>query len=48
MNAIQIENLVRDYGGGKGVFDLSFHVNQGKLLASLARMEPERRRRYVI
>lgn len=27
MNAIQIENLIRDYGGGKGVFDVSFHVD---------------------
>ncbi len=35
MNAIQIENLVRDYGGGKGVFDLSFHVNQGEAFGFL-------------
>lgn len=30
MNAMKIENLVRDYGGGKGVFDVSFHVDQGE------------------
>ena len=35
MNAIKIENLVRDYGGGKGVFDVSFHVNQGEAFGFL-------------
>ena len=25
MSVIKIENLVHDYGGGKGVFDISFH-----------------------
>lgn len=29
MSVIQIERLTRDYGGRKGVFDVSFHVNQG-------------------
>lgn len=35
MNAIQIENLVRDYGAGKGVFDVSFHVKQGEAFGFL-------------
>ncbi len=35
MSAIQIENLVRDYGGGKGVFDVSFHVDQGEAFGFL-------------
>lgn len=35
MSAIKIKNLVRDYGGGKGVFDVSFHVNQGEAFGFL-------------
>lgn len=35
MSAIQIENLVRDYGDGKGVFDVSFHVDQGEAFGFL-------------
>ena len=35
MSVIYIENLVRDYGDGKGVFDLSFHVNQGEAFGFL-------------
>ena len=35
MSAIKIENLVRDYGGGKGVFDVSFHVDQGEAFGFL-------------
>lgn len=35
MSAINIENLVRDYGNGKGVFDVSFHVNQGEAFGFL-------------
>ena len=30
MSVIKIENLVRDYGGGNGVFGVSFYVNQGE------------------
>ena len=29
MSVIKIENLVRDYGDGKGIYDISFHVDQG-------------------
>ncbi len=35
MNVIKIENLVCDYGGGKGVFNISFHVNQGEAFGFL-------------
>ena len=35
MSVIKIENLVRDYGGGKGVFDVSFHVDQGEAFGFL-------------
>ena len=35
MSIIKIENLVRDYGEGKGVFDISFHVNQGEAFGFL-------------
>ncbi len=35
MSAIQIENLVCDYGGGKGVFDISFQVKRGEAFGFL-------------
>lgn len=35
MNVIQIEHLSRDYGGGKGVFDVSFHVDSGEAFGFL-------------
>ncbi len=35
MSVIKIENLVHDYGGGKGVFNISFHVNQGEAFGFL-------------
>ena len=35
MSVIRIENLTRDYGDGKGVFDVSFHVNQGEAFGFL-------------
>ena len=35
MSAIQIENLTRDYGGGKGVFDVSFRVDRGEAFGFL-------------
>ena len=35
MSVISIENLTRDYGGGKGVFGLSFSVNQGEAFGFL-------------
>lgn len=35
MNVINIEKLTRDYGGGKGIFDLSFQVNEGEVFGFL-------------
>lgn len=35
MSAIHIESLVRDYKGGKGVFEISFHVKQGEAFGFL-------------
>ena len=35
MSMIQIEKLTRDYGGGKGVFDLSFQVDRGEAFGFL-------------
>ena len=35
MNAIRLENVTRDYGGGKGIFDVSFHINHGEVFGFL-------------
>lgn len=35
MSVISIEKLTRDYGDGKGVFDLSFQVGQGEVFGFL-------------
>ena len=32
---IRVEKLTRDYGGGKGVFDLSFRIGQGEVFGFL-------------
>ena len=32
MGKIDISNLTRDYGNGKGIFDLSFSVEQERLV----------------
>ena len=35
MSMIQVEKLTRDYGGGKGIFDVSFQVNRGEVFGFL-------------
>lgn len=35
MAVIEIENLTRDYGRGRGVFDLSFEVQAGEAFGFL-------------
>ena len=35
MSVIEIKNLTRDYGGGKGIFDVSFQVNKGEVFGFL-------------
>ena len=35
MSILQVENLTRDYGDGKGVFDVSFEADQGEVFGFL-------------
>ena len=35
MGTISVEHLFRDYGNGKGVFDVTFHVQQGEVFGFL-------------
>lgn len=35
MSVIEIKNLTKDYGQGRGVFDVSFHVKEGEVLGFL-------------
>lgn len=35
MSVIQVQNLTRDYGSGKGIFDLSIHVDSGEIFGFL-------------
>lgn len=35
MNPIQIDQLTRDYGAGRGIFDVSFSVSEGEVFGFL-------------
>lgn len=35
MSVISVQNLTRDYGGGKGVFDISFSIEKGEVFGFL-------------
>ena len=35
MSVIEIKNLTRDYGEGKGIFDVTFQVNKGEVFGFL-------------
>ncbi|WP_157150733.1 ABC transporter ATP-binding protein [Brachyspira sp. SAP_772] len=35
MSVIKVDNISKDYGGGRGVFDLSFEVNKGEIFGML-------------
>lgn len=35
MSMIHIQNLTRDYGAGKGIFDVSFDVAKGEVFGFL-------------
>ncbi|MEG1550481.1 MAG: ATP-binding cassette domain-containing protein, partial [Ruthenibacterium sp.] len=35
MNVIEIEHITKDYGNGKGVFDVSFSVEKGEVMGFL-------------
>jgi ABC-2 type transport system ATP-binding protein len=34
-NVIEIKNLTTDYGGGKGIFDISFVIKKGEVFGFL-------------
>lgn len=34
MHVIEVSNLTKDYGSGRGVFDVSIHVDKVKYLVS--------------
>ncbi|MFR3390130.1 MAG: hypothetical protein ACLTT1_05265, partial [[Clostridium] scindens] len=42
MNIIDIQDITKDYGGGRGVFDIAFQVKRGKSWASSVPAAPER------
>lgn len=35
MSVIEVEHLTKDYGSGRGVFDVSFHVDSGEVFGFL-------------
>ena len=35
MAILQVEHLTKDYGGGKGIFDLSFSIEKGEVFGFL-------------
>ena len=35
MSMLEVDRLTRDYGGGKGVFDLTFRVGEGEVFGFL-------------
>ena len=35
MNVIEVDRLTKDYGCGRGVFDVSIHVNKGEVFGFL-------------
>ena len=35
MNVIEVQNLTKDYGSGRGVFDVSFGVGKGEVFGFL-------------
>ena len=46
MNVIEVQNLTKDYGSGRGVFDVSFGVGKGEVFGFLgpkrAQVNPQR------
>ena len=35
MEVIKVEDLTKDYGSGRGIFDVSFHVDEGEVFGFL-------------
>lgn len=48
MSIIDVEHLTKDYGSGRGVFDVSIHVNEGEVLAFWDLMVQENQQRFAI
>lgn len=44
MSVINIQNLTRDYGAGRGIFDVSFQVEKGEVFGFLGPNVP----RYIL
>ncbi|WP_260849114.1 hypothetical protein [Brachyspira hyodysenteriae] len=42
MSVIKVNNITKDYGAMRGVFDLSFEVNKGEIFGMLGLMEQVR------
>ena len=40
--SIKLTNLTKDYGSGRGIFDLDLEINEGETVASSARTEAEK------
>lgn len=38
MNVLEVEHLTKDYGSGRGVFDVSFAVKEGEVFGFLGPM----------
>ena len=41
MSVIDVKHLTKDYGFGRGVFDVSFQVEKGEVFGFLDRTAPE-------
>ena len=41
-NIIEIDHITKDYGNGRGVFDISFQVKKGEVLGFLGPTVPAR------
>lgn len=41
INVVEIRNLTKDYGSGKGIFDVTLGIRQGEVYGYLVLTEPE-------
>lgn len=47
MEQIEVHGLTKDYGKGKGVFELDFSIKKGEVFGFWVLMEPERPQPFV-
>lgn len=47
MSVIEVKHVTKDYGHGRGIFDVSFEINEEKLLDSWDRMVLESRQLFA-